>query len=122
MMLNDARRRNASSTSSLFVANSDGENCASSASSCSRVGEITMSMSFVARGTPCAELANDPVTKYGIPAASRAARNFSKTSFVLNASYRCRIPTREMFGQLHVPKIPDDGGESQQMWSPVQRH
>jgi len=41
---------------------------------------MTMSISFVARGTPCTELANDPVTMYEMLASSRAARTFLSTS------------------------------------------
>src|ERR1041385_5905951 len=110
MMLNDDRYRKASFTSSLLVAKSEGENSAINALSCSRVGEMTMSMSFVARGTPCAELANEPVTKYGIPAASRAARNFSKTSLTLNASYRCRTAKLRMSDRPRARSNRDDDG------------
>ena len=45
-------------------------------------------MSLVERGIPCAELANEPVTKYGMSAASSAARNFSKTGLTVNAKTR----------------------------------
>src|ERR1043166_4792273 len=120
MMLNEDRYRKASLISSLLVAKSAGENCATNALSCSRVGEITISMSLVARGTPWAELAKEPVTKYGIPAASRAALNFSKTSLTLNSGYRCRTPRREMSDRPRAQRIPGDDGVYPPMWSAVQ--
>ena len=47
---------------------------------------MTISMSLVDLGTPCAELANDPVTKYGTPDDSSATRSFSKTALALKGS------------------------------------
>ena len=35
------------------------------------VGSTTTSMSRVARGSPCNELATDPVSMYGVPVSSR---------------------------------------------------
>jgi hypothetical protein len=64
MTLNWDLRFNASNASSSLVPNCDGGNCFRRRVNAEGVdGAITMSISFVDRGMPCAELANDPETK-----------------------------------------------------------
>ncbi len=100
-------RDRASYASSLSVAYSDSGNWRRSCSSCRREGAMTMSMSFVDRGMPCAELANEPVTKYRMPAVSSAARNFSKTGPTLNVLSRSHRRYEERSAQSLAPNTPD---------------